>query len=138
MPTHILFGLRSDLSKTFWNALTIVTPFLSFKGTTQGYLLKISIIHSKNLNPLLNLLINYISATLAGQIFSLNPEYTVLFVNFLIIVLCNSLANCWLCLISLLTPPLEVFYQEFVNHRSKPSLISVIFRRFSNIKCFIS
>ena len=37
-------------------------PFLSFKGTTQAYLLKISIAHNKNLNPLLTLLINCKSA----------------------------------------------------------------------------
>ena len=30
-------------------------PFLSFKGITQAYLLKISITHNKNLNSLLNL-----------------------------------------------------------------------------------
>ena len=28
----------------------MLTPFLSFKGTTQAYLLKISITHNKNLN----------------------------------------------------------------------------------------
>ena len=59
-------------------------PFLSFKGTTQAYLLKISITHNKNLNPLLNVLINYISAKSAPQILSLNAEYTFLFLNFLI------------------------------------------------------
>ena len=32
------------------------------KGTTQVYLLKISIMHNKNLSPLLNLPINCISA----------------------------------------------------------------------------
>ena len=45
----------------------IVTPFLSFKGTTQAYLLKISIAHNKNLNPLLSLLFNCISARSAPQ-----------------------------------------------------------------------
>ena len=59
-------------------------PFLSFKGTTQAYLLKISITHNKNLNPLLNVLINYISAKSAPRILSLNAEYTFLFLNFLI------------------------------------------------------
>ena len=57
------------------NALHL-TPFLSFKGTTQAYLLKISITHNKNVNPLLNLLINCISAKSAPQILSLNVEYT--------------------------------------------------------------
>ena len=35
--------------------------------------------HNKNLNPLLNLLINCISAKSAAQILSLNAEYTSLF-----------------------------------------------------------
>ena len=74
LSTYILFGLRRDLPKIFWNALTILTPFLSFKGTTQAYLLKISITHNKNLNPSLNLLINSISAKSAPQILSLDPE----------------------------------------------------------------
>ena len=60
-------------------------PFLSFKGITQAYLLKISITHHKDLNPLLNLLNNCISAKSAPQILSLNEEYTFLFLNFLII-----------------------------------------------------
>ena len=47
-------------------------PFLSFKGITQAYLLKISITHNKDLNPLLNLLNNYISAKSKTQILSLN------------------------------------------------------------------
>ena len=54
-------------------------PFLSFKGTTQAYLLKISITHNKNLIPLLYLLNNCISAKLISQILSLNVEYTFLF-----------------------------------------------------------
>ena len=44
-----------------------------------------SITHSKNLNPILNLLINYISAKSAPHILSLNGEYTFIFLNFLII-----------------------------------------------------
>ena len=54
----------------------MLTPFLSFKETTQAYLLKISITHNKNQTPLLNLLINGISAKSAAQILSLNIEYT--------------------------------------------------------------
>ena len=65
-----------------------------FKGTTQANLLKISITHNKNVNPLFNLLINCISTKSAPQILSLNPEQTFLFKNFLIIDLCNSSANC--------------------------------------------
>ena len=53
-----------------------------FKGTTQAYLLKISITYNKNLNPLLNLLINCISAKSAPQILSLDVEYTFLFFKF--------------------------------------------------------
>ena len=60
-------------------------PFLSFKGITQSYLLKTSITHNKNINPLLNLLINCVSAKSTPQILSLNEEYTFLFLNFLII-----------------------------------------------------
>ena len=59
-------------------------PFLSFKGIIHAYLLKISITHNKNLNPLLNLLNNYISPKSAPQILSLNKEYTFLFSNFLV------------------------------------------------------
>ena len=50
----------------------MLTPFLSFNGTTQAYLLKISITHNKNLIPLLYLLNNCISAKSAPQILSLN------------------------------------------------------------------
>ena len=38
-----------------------------------------SITHNKNLNPLSNLLLNYLSAKSAAQILSLNAEYTFLF-----------------------------------------------------------
>ena len=57
-------------------------PFLSFKGITEAYLLKISITHNKNLNPLLNLLNSCISAKSTPQILYLNEEYTFLFLNF--------------------------------------------------------
>ena len=53
--------------------------FLSFKRTTQGYLVKISIAHNKYLIPLLHLLINYISATPTPQVLSLKEEYAFLF-----------------------------------------------------------
>ena len=58
--------------------------FLFFKGTTQAYLLKISITHNKNLIPLLYLFINCISDKSALQILSLNAACTFLFLNFLI------------------------------------------------------
>ena len=59
--------------------------FLSFKGTIQAYLLKISITHNKNLTSLLFLLINRISAKSSPQILSLNAACTFLFLDFLII-----------------------------------------------------
>ena len=62
LSTHILFGLRLDSSKVFIKALGIVIPFLSFKGITYVYLLKISITHNKKRITLLDLLINCISA----------------------------------------------------------------------------
>ena len=63
----------------------IVTPFLFFKETTQAYLLKISITHNKNLIPSFYLLITYISERSAPQIWSLNQEWTLHLLNFLII-----------------------------------------------------
>ena len=49
--------------------------------------------HNKNLNPLLNLLVNYISARSAPQILSTKDECTFRFLKFLIIGLHNSLAH---------------------------------------------
>ena len=43
-------------------------PFLSFKGTTHTYLLKISMKHNKNLVPSLNLITDCISAKSAPKI----------------------------------------------------------------------
>ena len=71
----------------------MLMPFLSFKGRTQAYLLKISITHYKNLIPLLYLLNNCISAHSAPKILSLNDACTFLFLNFLIMDLRSSLAN---------------------------------------------
>ena len=33
-PSHILFGFRPDSAKIFWKVLSIIIPFLYFKGTT--------------------------------------------------------------------------------------------------------
>ena len=52
-----------------------------------------SITHNKNLYPLLNLLINYISSRSALQILSVKGECTFSIWNFLVIGLCNSSAN---------------------------------------------
>ena len=54
---HVLFGFLFESFKIPGNALTIATPFLSFKGITQAYLLKRSITHNKKWIPLLNLLL---------------------------------------------------------------------------------
>ena len=76
-----------------------------------------SITHNKNLNPLLDLLINCISARLTFQILSIKGEFTFLFLNFLIIGLCNSSVNCWYDLFSFLIPLLEVFFiKKFIDH----------------------
>ena len=54
-----------------WNALTVLTPFLTFKGTIQAYLLKKTMTYNKNLIGLLDLLINCISAKSTPQMLSL-------------------------------------------------------------------
>ena len=46
-------------------------------------------------NPLLYLLVNYVSGRSATQILSLKNDYLLHFSNFLIIGLRNSSANCW-------------------------------------------
>ena len=56
--------------------------FLLFKGATHAYLLKISITHNKKRIPLLNLLINCISARSEPQILSIKDECTFVFVIF--------------------------------------------------------
>ena len=76
------------------------------------YLLKISKTHNKNLIPLLNLLINFISESFALQILSLNDDYTFLFLTFLIIGLCNSSANSLLEIYSFLIDPPEDFLSK--------------------------
>ena len=62
-------------------ALVIVIHFLPFKGTTPAYLLKLSITHNQNRIPLLNLLINCISAKSASQILSLKDDHPFRFSN---------------------------------------------------------
>ena len=52
-----------------------------------------SITHNKTLKALSNLLINCISGRSAPQILSIKVECTFLFLNFLIICLCNSSAT---------------------------------------------
>ena len=67
-----------------------------------------SITHNKNLNPLLNLLINCIPAKSAPQIVSIKGDCTFLFLNFLIIGLCGSSANSLFEIVLLLIPLPEV------------------------------
>ena len=71
--------------------------------------------------------------------------------KFLITSLCNSSANCWFDIISLLMAELphaarvshlslvsrKYFIKNFINHRTKSMLKSIIFCNFSNIKCFL-
>ena len=72
-----------------------------------------SITHKKNLNLLLNLLISCVSAKSAHQILPIKGECTFLLLNFLIIGLCSSSANCLLEIISFLIPlPEGFFYQK--------------------------
>ena len=67
----------------------MVIPFLYFKGITHAYLLKMSITHDKKRIPLLNLLINCISARSASEILSAKDQCTFPFLNFFKIALYN-------------------------------------------------
>ena len=69
-----------------------------------------SVTHSKNLHPLLNLLISCISTKSAPQILPIKGQCTLLSLNLLIIGLCNSCANSLLEIFLFLIPPPEVFY----------------------------
>ena len=68
--------------------------------------------------------INCISARSATQILSIKGEYTFLFLNFLIIRLCNSSANSlidiFLFLIQLLEADLSVSKADFLSKIYKP------------------
>ena len=70
------------------------------------------ITHDKNLNRLLNLIINCISERSAHQILSIKDECTFLFSSFLIIGLRNSLANSSFYILSFLIAPPEVFLSK--------------------------
>ena len=93
LSTHTLFGLQIDSFKTFWKALVIVVPLLSFQRVTHAYLPKISMRYNKNLNLLSNLLINCILLRSASKILSTKVEYTFLFLKILIIGLYSSSAD---------------------------------------------
>ena len=104
LSAHILFGFLLDSFKNFWKALVIVIPFSSFKRRTHVYLLKISMTYNEKQIPLLNVLINCISARSAPQILSIKGECTYLFLSFLIIDLCNYSANSFFEIFSFLMP----------------------------------
>ena len=72
-----------------------------------------SITHNKNINPLLNLLISCVSTRSAPQILSIKGDCTFLFLNFLIIGLCNSSADSLFEIFSfLIALPEFLFYQK--------------------------
>ena len=96
-------------SDILWNALTIATPSLTFKRTSQAYLVKISKTHNKNLISLLHLLINCMSAKSTQQILSLNNEYTLL-----IIGVWGSSSSCWFGLNLIPLPGVDLSTSEAV------------------------
>ena len=79
---------------------------------TLVYLLKISITHNKKRVPLLSLLLNCVSTRYAPQILPIKGDRTFLFLNFLIIGLCNFSANALLELLSFLAVLPEVFLSK--------------------------
>ena len=76
--------------------------------------------HNKKQIPLLNFLVNCISARSAPQILSIKGQYTLRFSNFPVSGFCNSSANShiaktkgrWFDLISFLTAPKEGFLSK--------------------------
>ena len=132
--------------KTSGKALVILIPTLFFEGTTHVYLLKKSIIHNKNWKPLLNVIINCISARSVPEILPIKDECALLFLNYLIIGFCNSSATSWTTkseerwfgnYFTLNNTTWSNSIEKFVNHWSKSTLISTIIWIFSNSKCFI-
>ena len=91
------------------NHIVIAIVFLSFKETNNAYLLWISKTYSKDQIPLLGLLINCISDTSALLILTLKDSYILCLLNFIIIDLRNSSANCLLSQskLGLITLPLR-------------------------------
>ena len=88
-----------------------------------------------NLTPLLQLLINWISAKSKPQILSIKGDFTFLLLNFLIIGLCNSSANSLLEIFSFLNTTLRsflffIFYLLCLFHFYKKTKIQ---NKFKNI-----
>ena len=103
-----------------WRELANRISFISFKGTTHAYLLKILLTYNeKRIRPL-NLLINCISARSVPQLWSLKILFTFRFSNFPIIFLCNSLANSWFGIISILTLILEKLSRKLSPTEARP------------------
>ena len=70
--TYNLFGLQLDLFPNSTKSWTTALAFLSFKGLTQAYLMKTSIIHNKYLTPRFLEDKDPLSAQSAVQVLSLN------------------------------------------------------------------
>ena len=94
----------------FLRSIKVIT--LSSKIITHAYLLKILTIHNKKQNPILNVVVNYISARSVPQILYIKGEYTFRLWNFLVIGLCNSSANSWFLIFSFIAAPPEVFLSK--------------------------
>ena len=75
--------------------------------------------HIKKQIPLLDFLINWISARSVLQMLSIKDECNFLLSIFLIIILCNSPANSFLDIISFLTVPAEFFCQNICKPLKK-------------------
>ena len=112
--------------------------------------------HNKNKIPLLYLLMNFICARSTTHMLSLKNNYTLHFLNFVIIGLCNSSANFWFDIFFLIvdlsgrvtTPPAStpvtkvLVPVDFLSKNCKPlkqDLFDIYHTwGFSNIKCFIT
>ena len=71
-----------------------------------------SIANDKKQIPLLNLLVNCVSARSAPQTLSMIGDCAFLLLNFQIISLCNLSASCWSDILSFLIPLAEVFLSK--------------------------
>ena len=120
----------------FWKFLksTKICSFVFF--LLKEWLMSISYkcqLHIRKKITLLDLLVHCISARSAPQILPIKSEYTFIFVHSLINPLCNSSSNSLSEIFSFLT----VTIKKLIHHWSKSALLSIIFRNFSNIRCFI-
>ena len=135
LSTYVLFHFLFEAFSVFWNASTIIIPFFSFKGTTQVYLVKISITHDQNLIPSLKLLINFhISKTSTPNIvfkWRINSSFLKIFnKRFIKLIGMMFIWHGFTC------STRRLFIKKLKNHRSNTSLISIIFWILCNTKCF--